>query len=183
MRLGHPQDQVLKVLFPNAKFVMNKFNSIDHSCTHCLNGKMHNLPFPKFQFIASSPFELVHSNLWGSTLVNSIKGFQYYVQFVDHYTRFTWLYLLRSKSEVFTKIVHFKALIENQFLAKIKVFKSDGGGEYTSNEFKHYLLQQGIIHQTSCPYTSQQNGFVERKHEHLIESTITLLSQLSMPTS
>ena len=93
------------------------------------------------------------------------------------------LYLLKTKSEVFTKFVHFKALIENQFLGKIKIFKSDGGGEYTSNEFKHYLLQQGIIYQTSCPYTPQQNGLVERKHRHLIEAIVTLLSQASIHTS
>lgn len=114
---------------------------------------MHNLPFPKSRFITYSPFELVHYDLWGPAPINSIKGFRYYVLFVNHYTRFTWLYLLRSKSEVSTKFVHFKDLIENQFSAKIKIFKSNGGGEYTFNEFKNYLLQQGIIHQTSCPYT------------------------------
>ena len=74
-------------------------------------------------------------------------------------------------------------MIENQFSAKIKVFRSDGGGEYTSTEFKTYLLQHGVIHHLSCPYTPQQNGHVERKHRHLIETTITLLSQAKMPFS
>ena len=103
--------------------------------------------------------------------------------FVDHFTRFTWLYPLKYKSEVFSKFLLFKAFVETQFSTKIKTSRSDGGGEYTSTEFKSFLSQHGIIHQLSCPYTPQQNGLVERKHRHLIETTITLLSQASMSTS
>ena len=65
MRLGHPHDQVLKYVFPNDRSVMNKCTNLVQSCTHCLYGKMHNLPFPKSQFVASSPFEFVHSDVWG----------------------------------------------------------------------------------------------------------------------
>ena len=107
---------------------------------------MHNQSFPNSQFVASSPLELVHLDLWGPAPVNSFDGFRYYVLFVDHYTRFTWLYLLKSKSKAFIKFTHFKAIVETQFSAKIKIFRSDRGGEYTSNVFKIYLLQQGIIH-------------------------------------
>ena len=105
---------------------------------------MHNLPFLKSQFIAFTPFELVHSDLWGPAPMNSINGFKYYILFIDHFTRFTWIYLLKSKSEVFAKFVQFKAMIENQFSAKIKTFRLDGGGEDTSTKFKTYLSQQGI---------------------------------------
>ena len=183
MRLGHPHDQVLHVLFSKFKYVSNKCTNFDYSCTDCLYGKMHKLPFPKSQFTASSPFELSHSYLWGPTPVTSMNGFKYYVLFIDHFTRFTWLYLLQSKSEVFDKFVHFKNLIENQFSTKIKTFRSDGGGQYTSTTFKSYLSHNGIIHQISCPYNLQQNGLVERKHRHLIETTITLLSHTSILTT
>ena len=63
--------------------------------------------------------------------------------------------MLKSKFDVFPKFVQFQAMIENQFSAKIKTFRSDGGDEYTSNAFKTYLSQQGIAHQISCPYTPQ----------------------------
>ena len=115
--------------------------------------------------------------------ITSVNGFKYYVLFIDHFTRFTWIYLLQSKSEVFDKFVHFKNLVENQFSVKIKTFRSDGGGEYTSTIFKSYLSQNDIIHQISCPYTPQQNGLVERKHRHLVEAIITLLSQASISTA
>ena len=104
--------------------------------------------------------------------------------FVDHFTFFTWLYLLKNKSEVFSKFLIFKALVENQFSTTIKTLRSDGGGggEYTSKDFTSYTAFHGITHQISCPYTPQQNGLVERKHRHLIETTITLLSQASLPS-
>ena len=60
MRLGHPNDQVLKYVFPNDRSAINKCTNLVQTCTHCLYGKMHNLPFPKSHFVASSPFELVH---------------------------------------------------------------------------------------------------------------------------
>ena len=116
---------------------------------------MHNLSFPNSQFTASSPFELAHSNLWGPTPVNSINEFKYYIFFVDHYTRFTWLYLLKSKLDVFTKFVQFNAMVENQFPSKIKIYRSNGGGEYTFNDFKTYLSQHGITHHLSCLHTPQ----------------------------
>ena len=136
MRLGHPNDQILLCLFPKINFVQNNVNGFDQSCIHCLYGKMHNVHFPNSQFKASFPFELVQSDLWGPAPIVSVNGFRYYILFVDHYSRFSWLYPLKSKSEAFTKFVHFNAMVTNQFSLKIKSFRSDGGGEFTSNEFK-----------------------------------------------
>ena len=71
-------------------------------------------------------------------------------------------------------------MVETQFNTKIKILRSNGGvggeGEYTSKSFESLLANHGIVHQISCPYTSQHNGLVERKHRHLIETTITILS-------
>lgn len=73
MQLGHPNDQVLNTLFPKSHCLgSNKCTSV-HSCTHCLHGKMHRLPFPKSQFSAQSPFELVHTSLWGPKPVKYVN--------------------------------------------------------------------------------------------------------------
>ena len=146
MRLGHPNDQTLGFLFPSFKSDVNKCADVNHSCIPCLHGKMHNLPFHKSQFHASSPFELVHSDVWGPALGTSVDGFKYYVLFVDHFTRYTWLFLLKAKFEVFSKFLLFKAMVETQFSTKIKIFRSNGKGEYTSSIFKSYLQQHGIVH-------------------------------------
>ena len=78
-------------------------------------------------------------------------------------------------------LVKFKSMAKTQFSSKLKILRSDGGGEYVSKEFESYLSVCGILHQLSCPYTPQQNGLVERKHRHIIETTITLLSKASLP--
>ena len=77
----------------------------------------------------------------------------------------------------------FHAMVKTQFSSTIKTLRSNGGGEYTFKSFESFLTSNGINHQISCPYTPQQNGLVERKHRHLIETTITLLSQASLPSS
>lgn len=74
----------------------------------------------------------------------------------------------------------FKATVKNQFSTTIKSLRSDDGGEYTSKVFESYLALNGIFHQISCAYTPKQNGLVERKHRHLLETTITLISQASL---
>ena len=64
---------------------------------------------------------------------------------------------------------------------KIKIFQSDGGGEFSSIIFQQHLQQSGIIKQTSCPYTPQQNGVAERKHRHIMETALTMLFESSLP--
>ena len=63
-----------------------------------------------------------------------------FVIFVDDFTRFTWMFLLRHKSDVFNVFVHFKALVENQFNTTIKVLRSNRGGEYDNHKFKSFCL-------------------------------------------
>ena len=137
---------------------------------------MHRLPFPCSRFVANSHFELVHNDLWGPAPLNSINCYKYYVIFVDHFTHFTWLYLLTDKSKVYSKFVMFHAMVKTQFSSTIKTLRLDGGCEYTSKSFETFLSSNGIHHQVFCPYTPQQNDLVERKHRHLIKTTITLLS-------
>jgi len=152
-RLGHPNHQVLSLLFSNKTLSFNKCMNLVNTCTHCLHGKMHKLPFPDSKFVAHSPFEFVHTDLWDPAPQNSVNGYKYYVLFVNHFTHFTWLYLLKNKSEVFSKFLIFKVIVKNQFSTTIKTLRSDGGGEYTSKDFTSYLAFHGIAHQISRPYT------------------------------
>ena len=77
---------------------------------------------------STSPLQLVHNDVWGPAPVTSVLGYKFYVNFVDDFTRFTWLFLLKHKSEVLTVFLHFKALVENQFRFKIQTLRIDGRG-------------------------------------------------------
>ena len=74
-RLGHPNSQILKLLLQNNCLSCNNSANFVNSCIHYLHGKMHRLPFPSSRFVANSPFELVHTDLWGPVPLNSINGY------------------------------------------------------------------------------------------------------------
>ena len=71
-----------------------------------------------------------------SDVFQFIKRVLYYVSFIDDFSKKTWIYFMKNKDEVFSKFKEFKSLIENHTEKKIKTFRSDNGGEFTSNEFK-----------------------------------------------
>jgi hypothetical protein len=77
---------------------------------------------------AEGVLELIHSDVCGPIPSTSLSGYVYYISFIDDYSHKTWVYLLKSKDEVFGKFKEFKALIENLAKRKIKILRSDNGG-------------------------------------------------------
>lgn len=148
-------------------------------CSPCCVGKTHRLPSHSSTAVYNSPFELIYCDLWGPAPVVSSTGFNYYISFIDANTRFTWLYLLKNNSEALQTFLTFKNMVELQFQTKIKAIQMDWGGEFRS--FPKVLQEFGIIHRVICPHTHHQNGVVERKHRHIVESGLTLLSHASLP--
>ena len=144
---------------------------------------MSQLPFSHSCTHATEPLQLVHSDVWGPAPITSINGTRYYVSFIDDFSKFTWFFPLKHKSQVLSTFVHFKSTLENLLNYKLKVLRTDCGGEYTDSAFQHYCSSQGIFHQFSCPHTPQQNEVAERKHRHIIETALTLISQSSLPLS
>ena len=83
---------------------------------------------------------------------SSLSRYVYYVSFIDDFSRKTWIYFMKKKDEVFIKFKEFKALMENHTENKIKIFQSDNGGEFKSNEFKELYKDSGIKRELSNPY-------------------------------
>ena len=83
----------------------------------------------------------------------SIGGSCYFLTFIDDYNRKNWVYFLKQKSETFVKFKEFKALVEKQSDRKIKVLRSNRGGEYDSKAFHDYYKQHGIKRQFTTRYT------------------------------
>ena len=174
-RLGHPSAKVLASLSHsfNSNFLSKLVLEHYH---HCLAGKMHQLPFSSSNKQIQFPFELVHFDLWGPAPVVSTNAFRYYLVFVDEFTKFTLVYLLKHKSDTFHTFTQFQAMIHTQFSLPIKTIRTDCGGEFTSNQFNQFCASKGMIHQVSCPHTPQQNGVAEGKHKHLVHCALALLS-------
>ncbi|GBN50530.1 Retrovirus-related Pol polyprotein from transposon TNT 1-94 [Araneus ventricosus] len=88
----------------------------------------------------------------------SVNGKYYFLTFVDDYSRYSMIYLLSKKDEALSKLKEYIAMTRNKFGRTLKVFRSDNGGEYIGKEIEDFLKEQGIVHQFTVPYSSQQNG-------------------------
>lgn len=92
-----------------------------------------------------------------------------------------WVYLIKHKYEASTYLIYFPKMIKTQFEKNIKRIRCDNGGEFTSNQKMNVYAEQGIILETSCPHTPQQNEFMERKRRHLLETTHALKIEANIP--
>ena len=93
----------------------------------------------------------------------------------------TWLFLMKNRSELFSIFKNFYQEIGTQFGVSIRTLHSDNAQDYLSHQFQTYMASHGILHQTSCAHTPQQNEVTERKNCHLIETTRTLLLHGHVP--
>ncbi|XP_019087286.1 PREDICTED: uncharacterized protein LOC104727565 [Camelina sativa] len=105
----------------------------------------------------------------------------YYLVIVDHFSRYTWLFQLKLKSHVRDTFIAFTSLIENKFKRRIGTLYSDNGGEFIV--LRSFLISHGISHFTTPPHTPEHNGLSKRKHRHIVDTGLTLLSTPSTPTS
>lgn len=179
-RLGH-------IGLSNMNF-LNKSNSMNLNmsipkilnCVACVEGKQSREPFNSQGNRASKLLEIVHSDVCGPMSVNSIGGARFFVSFIDDFSRKTYVDVIKRKSDVFDCFVKFKVLVENQLETKIKTLRSDGGLEYCNNRFRELCEKNGIIHQTTAPYTPQQNGLAERMNRTIIEKVRCMLSDANL---
>ncbi|GAA0161672.1 hypothetical protein LIER_39276 [Lithospermum erythrorhizon] len=135
--------------------------------------------FPISDSRASTAFDLLHCDLWGPNKLPASNGACYFLTIVDDYSRAVWVYLLHAKSDVFTIFRSFMAMITRQFQASVKVVRSDNGTEF--KPLLSYFTTHGILFQTSCVGTPQQNGRVERKHRLIVNVANALMFQADLP--
>jgi hypothetical protein len=145
-------------------------------CEHCLYGKQNPVRFPFGETRADIILQLVHSDVFGPVSVPSLGKYVYYVSFINEFSRNTWIYFLRKKSEVFDMFKELKSLVENQTEKTIKVLRTDNGGEFCRNEFEEFCKNCGIARQNTTPYTPQQNGVAERMNRMMMEKERCMLS-------
>ena len=176
-RLGHPSKNVVDSVLRVNKFACAPSTN-SSVCDACQRAKVHQLPFRDSTHVTHAPLEIIHSDVWGPAII-SVGGFKYYVSFLDDYSRFTWIYLLKHKSDVEQAFYTFQKHVERMLDAKIKTVQTDWGGEY--RRLSRLFQKEGIAHRVSCPHTSQQNGKAERILRTLNDGVRTLLLHASMP--
>ena len=177
-------DNLTKLINENMVDGMNTTGqSGDNStCESCMMGKQHRTAYPKeIPYRATQPFEIVHSDVCGPMHVNSHGNSKYFVTFVDDYSRYVHVYFIKGKDEVLEKFKEFANYAANTTGKKVKVLRSDNGGEYCSKAFKAYLKESGIVHQTTVPYNPAQNGVAERMNRTLLETSRSMMAHSKVP--
>ncbi|KAL0395161.1 UNVERIFIED_CONTAM: Retrovirus-related Pol polyprotein from transposon RE2 [Sesamum latifolium] len=177
LRLGHSSYQAIK----NISELKIKQPDSSNPCHVCHISKHHRLYFPVSNTQVDSIFDLVHMDLWGPYKTAIVSGCCYFLTIVDHFSRNTWTYLLKHKSQAVNCITSFIQMVNTQFTCKVKTIRTDNGAEFLSSQCQTLFLDHGILHQRSCSYTPQQNGIAEHKHKHLLAVARALLFQASLP--
>jgi hypothetical protein len=124
-RLGHALSPIVHRVVNNNNFSFSKGNLDESICDVCQKAKSHRLPFLKLSSVSKVPLELVFSDVWGPG-PSSIGKFKYYVSFIDDFSKFTWVYLLKNKSNVFNKFHEFQWNVSST--RKFLLFKPTGEG-------------------------------------------------------
>ena len=182
-RLGHINFKSLFNMY-SRKIVTGMHMSNGRSkfpCPECCYGKSSRKPFPRFGSRAVAPLDIVHSDIVGPMRTATSRKFNYYVSFIDDFSRMVFIYLLKHKGEVLLKFIQFQRLTTTQMERSIKCLRTDNGGEYLSKEFNEYCASNGIQRQMSTPYTPQQNGVSERSNRTIMEMARSMLAHAQMP--
>ena len=146
-RLGHLSDQKLGILCKQYPYIshLNK-----KACDICPLAKQKRLPFTDSTSHSIHPFDIVHMDIWGPISSPSVHGHRYFLTVVDDFSRYTWIYLMKHKSEVCHLVKSFVSMVLTQFSTRVKVIRSDNGAEFS---LKPFYENDGIIHHTSCVET------------------------------
>ena len=179
MRLGHAGEKSLNLLMNQGLLKGASVCKLDF-CEHCVKGKQTRVKFGTAIHDTKGILDYVHSDVWGPSKTTSLGGKNYFVTFVDDFSRRVWVYTMKAKSEVLGIFIKWKKMVETQTERKIKRLRTDNGGEYTSDPFMEVCENEGIVRHFTVRDTPQQNGVAERMNRTLVEKVRCMLSNAEL---
>ncbi|GJU53215.1 ribonuclease H-like domain-containing protein [Tanacetum coccineum] len=185
-RLGHVNFKNINKLVKDnlvRDLPLKRFEN-DQTCVACLKGKQHRASCKTKAFSPSTkPLFMLHMDLFGPTFVSSLMHKKYCLVVTDDYSRFSWVFFLRTKDETSEILKNFIKEIENLVDKKVKIIRSDNGTEFKNHVMDEFCREKGIKREYSVARTPQQNGVAERKNRTLIEAARTMLADSKLPTT
>ncbi|KAI5338099.1 hypothetical protein L3X38_017370 [Prunus dulcis] len=182
-RLGYVSKERMNLLSKESILPPLNHHEQDKTCIECAKGKLTNL-IKKGAIGSEKLLEIIHTDICGPFPVDTHDGFRYFITFTNDFSRYGYVYLIIEKSKALKMFKIYKAEVENQLDSKIKVVRSDRGGEFYGKftekgrnlgPFANFLQQEGIIAQYTNPRTPLQNGVSERRNRTLIEMVRSMM--------
>src|SRR3954469_15746239 len=158
-------------------------------CIDCIKGK-YEKQIKKGANRSTSTLQIIHTDICGPFPVKSVDGYDSFITFTDDYSRYGYIYPIKERNEALDKFKIFKAEVENQHDKRIKIVRSDRGGEYYGRHtpygqvpgpFARFLQETGIVAQYSMPGEPQQNGVAERRNRTLMDMVRSMMSYSTLP--
>jgi hypothetical protein len=177
-RLGHPASPLVQRILSRNGLPVTSHNRPSF-CSSCPQGKLHKQHFGVTASVSKQPLDLLFLDVWGPAPVLSSNNKRYFLCVVDDFSKYLWIFPMSCKSDVCAIFANFKRLVENFFSHTIKAVQTDGGGEFIP--LQRILTSSGISYRQTCPHTHHQNGSVERRHRHIVDTGLTLLSHSGVP--
>ncbi|GJU95369.1 putative ribonuclease H-like domain-containing protein [Tanacetum coccineum] len=148
----------------------------DQTCVACLKGKQHRASCKTKAFSPiTKPLFMLHMDLFGPTFVSSLMHKKYCLVVTDDYSKFSWVFFLKTKDETSKILKNFIKEIENLVDKKVKIIRSDNRTEFKNNVMDEFYREKGIKREYSVARTPQQNGVAKRKNRTLIEAARTMV--------
>jgi hypothetical protein len=182
LALAHiSKNKILKLQEMGTIKIKDPDGTID--CLPCQSAKMKRKKFEKsMPPKADNVGEVLYSDVCGKISPPTIFGEKYFVSFIDEKSGYVFVNLIKKKSEVFSRFKEVLALVNNQNAStSVKMFVSDGGGEYIGEVFQSLLKEKGIIHVKTPPNTPQRNGKSERLNKILFDLARAMLKSRELP--
>lgn len=177
LRMGHMPFN--KMYLVNSVFDKKVGNEI--VCQVCHKAKQTRKPFPDSFARSETIFGLLHIDTWGPFKTKTHDGFSYFLTIVDDLSRHTWTFLMKNKDDVVPIISDLIVFFHTQYKKNVMCIRTDNAKELCEGNIVQVYRRHGIRHEKSCTDTPQQNGRVERKHRHLLETARALYFQSRVP--
>ncbi|GJW51720.1 retrovirus-related pol polyprotein from transposon TNT 1-94 [Tanacetum coccineum] len=176
-RLGHVNFNLMRRLI-KSNSIRNCHIDSKYKCETCVEAKLTRTPFKSVKR-TTEPLDMIHTDICDMKSLPTKGGNKYFIMFIDLCTKYCYVYCLKTKDEAIDKFVLYKTEVENQLGKKIKVVRSDRGGEYVA-PFAKLCAKHGIRHKFTAPYSPYQNGIAERKNCTLKEMVTAMLISSGM---
>ena len=188
-RLGHISRERMERLTRNGILDSLDFSDFQ-TCVDCVKGKLTRAR-KKGATRSEGLLEIIHTDICGPFTPSTLGGYKYFITFIDDFSRYGYIFLIHEKSEALDMFKIYKAEIELKQEKKIKIVRSDRGGEFYGRygeagqipgPFAKFLQECGVDAQYTMPGEPEQNGVAERRNRTLMDMVRSMMSNTSLPT-